>query len=174
MFNPWDWINASPYRWGEIGLILDITGGFFVSVEAIGLDNLQRVHDKLLLPIIIYLRITKESEEEEIEFEEHFDNMIISGLVSLMITFISVLLYFYFSISQSYIDTFFYIVAFPLVFIIFLNLIIGLGVAVIRFVENNTQKGVVGILGFSLLFFGFAFQWWSDHLQSIQYLHTKR
>lgn len=49
-------VSMQPYQWSLAGLVVDIVGAFFLSVEAIKLENLAKIRDHVLLPLHANLR----------------------------------------------------------------------------------------------------------------------
>jgi len=211
-------LNMESYQWTQLGLLLEIFGLFFLSVQAITLPKFRALRDLIFVPLHHALRPTQVTfvdreltKDEELEFRKAFLYFYLShsitGIIGtvflfflmrfigfdlwsymLHVTNLTLVVFFLLFGSAVALFTFaipviviltskasfrvFFAVAllttlFPvtLVFMavgeVFHQLSILFSKAIIaglNFIDNNTQDGTIGLIGFSLAAVGCIFQ----------------
>ena len=147
--------------------ILNVVGTLLLSVEAIKLDNFQKLaailkkYNLILNPKIVWLdefgnKINNQDEDENITLSKATFLKIIASFyfITLLILYLSLktFLYFYgialFAIGGSF-------VTWTLVILLFEAVI-----SFYKFLEKKLAKGIVGMLGFGFLLISFIFQYY--------------
>lgn len=149
-------------------LILNITGTFLLSVEAIKLKNLRVLigslnkSNRILNPRIHWVEneVKDKDEGNEVRKNSHYGASIFFMIVVLVFIIPSYLIIQFFLPSLNII----LLVSISIFgsFILWTAVIyfIELIIVILNFIESNTKEGIIGIMGFLLLVVSFVFQYY--------------
>lgn len=162
-----------PYHWSIVGLSLDIVGAFFVSVEAIKLENLRRLRDTVVRSA--HSRVLKlwrgpggPAEGSSLLFQISLF-VLMPLLVLVLVAAIAVLIE-ELRNTRSLVDQIGLSIAYLFIICTFGLLVIGYGilpllsstlstiVSAMDIIDRRTADGTIGIIGFCLLVLGFICQ----------------
>ena len=181
----------SPYYWSMLGLIFDIIGAFFISVEAITIDNLKKLRDRILLPahkLTISPRIEWVDNPGK---EKRVGTLFVIFYIGAHYVVGAVVLYlldrmmerYGVSVSKSFLTWYLsqslnikilvsVLIFFLAIFILFsvgelvhiaINRLTKSSVIMVDFIDRKTPDGTIGIIGFLLLLTGFLLQIYGNY-----------
>jgi hypothetical protein len=164
------------------GLILDIVGAFFLSIEAIGIEKIIRWKQQLLTtPNKLDEIIESKKIKSIIDPEDllHFPINVVRLIFSMFI-FLAIVMGLCIDIRFFISDFFLILVVLGifvysrLIFILahLLSFVLKKSSRLLQWTELNFKKGQIGVLGFLFLFIGFLFQFFGTFFQFISALNN--
>ncbi|HLA80362.1 MAG TPA: hypothetical protein VJP78_01850 [Thermoleophilia bacterium] len=184
-----------PQHLEMIGLILNIIGAFFVSVEAIKLPNLRKLRERVVLPVhrrTLSPRIVVTA-DRIVTSGSNASCLLYVGLHYVAGLLVIILLNLMFSGMPVHwlmtaagwtLERRWYVVVVVILFALWcvvaglwlLGELVHLAITgltraplvLLDFIDERTPQGTIGIIGFALLFAGFCCQFWGTYLAGRQ------